>query len=244
MSETTCGADASTSAASTTPTTASRRPNRKGFPSFGMMIALALKTNSFGDARRESLMHYTAKYQLAKLLSKNAVNRSGAWVEYPVVKGVGAGLIDEYQNLFEDLILKTFPFEKTLHITSAKTPAQDLLANLRQELDEHIRDKMGALPKTEQLHNDWVPTYDTCREAGLTVLAVVDVAVPYKGGINEVWDVTYKHPLTREKVDVLRKELGNIDIYEISAEWILNRDVNESLEETLSALYDAATAWP
>jgi hypothetical protein len=196
------------------------------------------------EIRRESLMHHTAKYQLAKLLWSGAVNRSGAWVEYPIVKGVGAGLIDEHTHLFEDLILKTFPFEKTLHITSAKTPAQELLANLSQELCAHIREKMGALPKTKQLHNDWVPTYDTCREAGLTVLAVVDVAVPYKGGINEVWEVTYKHPLTREKVDILRKELGPVDIYEISAEWILNRDVNEPLEETVSALYDAATEWP
>jgi len=171
-------------------------------------------------------------------------NRSGAWVEYPVVKGVGAGLIDECHYLFEDLILKTFPFEKTLHITSAKTPAQELLANLSEELDVHIAQKMGALPKTKQLHNDWVPTYDTCKKAGVCVLAVVDVAVPYKGGIDEVWEVTYKHALTREKVDILRKELGPVDIYEISAEWILNRDVNEPQAETLSALYDAATAWP
>lgn len=165
-------------------------------------------------------------------------------MEYPIVKGVGSALIDEQTHLFEDLILETFPYEKTVRITSARTPAQELLANLSQELDVHIREKMSALPKTKQVHNDWVPTYDTCREAGLTVLAVVDVAVPYKGSIDEVWEVTHKHPLTREKVDILRKELGPVDIYEVSAEWILNRDANEPQAETKSALYDEATAWP
>lgn len=198
------------------------------------------------EARHESLIHHTAKYQLAKLLSERARmgNRSGAWVEYPVVKGVGSALIDEQTHLFEELILETFPYEKTVRITSTRTPAQELLANLSQELDAHIREKMDALPKTKQLHDDWVPTYATCREAGLCVLAVVDVAVPYKGSIDEVWEVTHKHPLTREKVDILRKELGPVDIYEISAEWIMNRDVNEPRAETVSALYDAATAWP
>jgi len=198
------------------------------------------------ETRRESLMHNTAKYQLAKLLSDRARmgNRSGAWVEYPIVKGVRSGLIDESHHLFEDLILKTFPFEKTLHITSARTPTQELLANLSQELYAYMGEKISALPKTKQLHDDWVPTYETCKDAGLTVLAVVDVAVPYKGNIDEVWEVTYKHPLTREKVDILRKELGPVEIYEISAEWILNRDVNEPYAETKSALYDAATAWP
>jgi hypothetical protein len=196
------------------------------------------------EARRESLMHHTAKYQLAKLLSECAVNRSGAWVEYPVVKGFNTSLIDEQVNSFEDLILETFPYEKTVRITSARTPTQELLANLSQELYAHLQEKMSALPKTKQLHNDWVPTYDTCKKAGLTVLAVVDVIVPHKGHVNEVWEVTHKHPLTREKVDILRKELGHIDIYEISAEWILNRDVNEPRAETLSALCDAATVWP
>lgn len=198
------------------------------------------------EARRESLMHHTAKYQLAKLLSERARkgNRSGAWMEYPIVKGVGSALIDEQTHLFEDLILETFPYEKTVRITSARTPAQELLANLSQELRAYMGGKMSGLPKTKQLHDDWVPTYETCKAAGLTVLAVVDVAVPYKGGIDEVWEVTYKHPLTREKVDILRKELGSTPIYEISAEWILNRDVNEPRAETLSALYDTATAWP
>jgi hypothetical protein len=198
------------------------------------------------ETRRESLMHHTAKYQLARLLSERASrgNRRGAWVEYPIVKGGGVYLLDEQVRDFEDLILKTFPFEKTVRITSARTPAQELLANLSQELDAHKWEKISALPKTKQLHDDWVPTYETCKAAGLTVLAVVDVAVPYKGGIDEVWEVTYKHPLTREKVDILRKELGCTPIYEISAEWILNRDVNEPQTETLSALYDDATKWP
>ncbi len=156
--------------------------------------------------KRESGYHDAAKKKMAELLqAKFNSDHHSAWIEYPIVKGIGHTVLDEY--IGEELI-------------SAQCVPQPY--NDRQ-----------------------VPTYETCKSLGLTVVAVVDIAVPRKGLISEIWEITHSHPLTSEKVNTIDDALGRgydqfHEIYEISTSWILGQDVDTL---TLKGAYENAIHW-
>ena len=70
----------------------------------------------------------------------------------------------------------------------------------------------------------WTPTFDWCIANQLYPYAVVDVMVSHKGSPCYGFEVVYKHPCDQEKINKLKQHCNKrIEIYEISAEWILKQ---------------------
>lgn len=69
----------------------------------------------------------------------------------------------------------------------------------------------------------YIPTYSQCVNIHkIYPVAIVDIVCIHKGTPIFGFEVCHKHPVPSEKVDKLVK-FGVTDIYEVSAEWILNQ---------------------
>ena len=175
---------------------------------------------------RECLIRDQAKRKIAEWctpLAKDG-NRSGAWMDYPIISKFGDMLLDE-----------VFVSNEARMYRQGYTCESDTDSHSRQL--EQFHTQTLALPRVTQLdgNTDWVPTFDTCLTHGYRPLSVVDVAVPYKGIIREVWivDVTFvsSEGILRQ-LDVLRDHLPDATVYVIDASWVLQlqQDTNLPLE--------------
>lgn len=69
---------------------------------------------------------------------------------------------------------------------------------------------------------NFVPTYEECVEQNMYPIAVVDIVLPYKGGIGYCIEICHTNPVSDEKVEKLR-EAGVRNLIEIDADWILSQ---------------------
>jgi hypothetical protein len=68
------------------------------------------------------------------------------------------------------------------------------------------------------------PSFDWCVDNGIYPYAVLDVMVSEKGHPRYGFEVVYKHACEPEKINKLERHCGGlIEVYEISAEWILKQ---------------------
>lgn len=67
----------------------------------------------------------------------------------------------------------------------------------------------------------YCPTYEQCISAGDIPIAVLDIAIVYKGYINYGFEVYYKNKVSEDKKQKLKPFKGHIEIYEIDAHNIL-----------------------
>lgn len=182
---------------------------------------------------KESGIHDYAKVKIQEWTSHMAIrgNRGGSWLEYPIIKNAfdaGLPLLDEYF---------LFRYDKNGKIGNYNTRCCD-------EIPQKILEKYW----TKQKGGDYVPTYDYCVKMGEIPVAIVDVALPYKGGIYEIWEITYKNKLTQEKVDkiyniVKDSAFGEPTLYEISAEWVIKQNIHDDFQTLHENAIKHAKRW-
>jgi len=74
--------------------------------------------------------------------------------------------------------------------------------------------------------NNFVPSYDDCKEYNLQPIAVIDVVLPHKGQPSYLVEICHTNPVSDEKLKklkILEQFNDNFNLIEIDAEWILRQ---------------------
>jgi hypothetical protein len=151
-----------------------------------------------------------AKEKLVKYLDHRVCNRSGAWMDYPIINHEQSpNLLDEL--LYEDKVLTE---------------------------DEYYNNKI--LTTVKQFHDDWIPTYETCEKFGYKLIIIADIIIPYKGLVWEIWFLDDgSRTDINEKINDIIKYNKNIPIYSINPNVVMtlyNIDFNNY--EKCKKMYD------
>jgi hypothetical protein len=191
----------------------------------------------------ESSQHEYCKKLVADILYKayRVENRSCAWIEYPICSVEDNRVLDEY-----------FFFESWGSALSEDN-IKIFLEQIEEEKDEKIKKRMiDALKpenRVEQLYKDeFVPTYQFCKDNGLNPVAVVDIACCWKGSIREIWEITKSNPLTKEKVkkifNTLDVGIHELLIYEIDVKDIMSiSNIHDKPSKLYNDLVKKAKKW-
>lgn len=191
----------------------------------------------------ESSQHDYCKKLVADILYKarRVENRSCAWIEYPICSVENNTVLDEY-FFFDDLFWK-----------SGKLSEDQIKREIEEVKDEKIKkqmiDALKALKpenRVEQLDKDqFVPTYQFCKDNGLNPVAVVDIACCWKGSIREIWEITKSNPLTKEKVKKIFNTLDDeLLIYEIDVKDIMSiSNIHDKPVKLYNDLVKKAKKW-
>lgn len=163
---------------------------------------------------RESGIHDYAKQKVEDWINKDGVG--DAMLEYPIIPKWSTFVLDE---------MISCPRISCKHTTASYCKHTDG--------NTWVEQKCGRV----------VPTYDFCVKNGHIPVAVVDIAVQRKGTIYEIWEITYTHKLTKEKVNKIINAMGDVDIYEISAEWVMKQDVHTDPRELYKKAVKVARKW-
>jgi len=169
----------------------------------------------------ETGTHDYAKRKIAEWLTAtdSAINRNGAWVDYPIISEI---LIDEY---FSTADLKRYvPIE----LYDKYASKEDNLCIMQSIPKKFIK----YLPGNLQDCGDWIPNIKFCQDFGINPVAIVDVIVPRKGCVSEIWEITNDIPLTQYKISQIRK-FHHCPIYEISEKWIMKQDIKRNPYELI-----------
>lgn len=70
-------------------------------------------------------------------------------------------------------------------------------------------------------NEEFVPTFEQCKQIGANVIAVIDVVCAHKGCPSYAIEVCHKNPVSKEKLEKIKNSGFRGELYEIDAEWIL-----------------------
>jgi hypothetical protein len=187
---------------------------------------------------RESVAHESAKHTLAKWLNCIACSRHTTYIEYPIIKECGYRLLDD---------LECYPvFEKSLSMLPGISCQN--FENCTHYISTHtcVDPHLSLLPCVKQIEGstNWCPPYSLCKYNGFYPVAVVDIVVPRKGLISEIWEIKRSNALSKEKLANLASALEcNIPVYEIDCDWILKQDIHEDVFTLVDRAKKVATRY-
>lgn len=186
-------------------------------------------TKCIADINKDNKKYEEAKIKLAKMIpyDKHYRGRNGPFIDYPILHideyFQGCLMLDE-RITYKDLI-KFIPE----HIYNSIENVESFL--LKDEYSKIIK----YIPHIPQLFDgNFVPTFELCKELKLEPYMKVDIVIPHKGDIVEIWMLEVKdNSIDKMVINQLLKHTEYIyySIYIINVNWVLEQDNNLSQED-------------
>ena len=178
------------------------------------------------DIDQYNIKHNEAKEKLAKMIPYDNffTCRDGPFIDYPIHnnnKYFGV-LLDEIINI--EHIKKYIPKNIYNSIEDKTDKKINILSN--PEIIKYI-------PNVPQVFDsNFVPSFELCEEIGLYPFMEVDIAIPHKGDIVEVWMLSqYDDYDLKFIISKILRYIINCSIYIINKDWILEQNNNLSKED-------------
>ena len=176
------------------------------------------------NINEDNKKHEEAKIKLAKMIpfDKDDSWKNNIFIDYPILN------IDEY---FQGCLM----LDKRISIENVKKYIPEHIYNSIEDHSQNILSNpeiIKYIPRIPQVFDsNFVPSFELCEEIGLYPFMEVDIAIPHKGDIVEVWILVLNNNVDEIVINKLLKYTNNCSIYVINVYWILEQNNNLSQED-------------
>lgn len=186
-------------------------------------------TKCIADINEDNKKHEEAKIKLAKMIPYDKDDRlkNNLFIDYPILN------IDEYFQgcLMLDTQISYKDVKKYIpeHIYNSIENVECLI---NSSLEDQYSKIIKYIPHNPQLlDGNFVPTFELCKELKLKPYMNVDIAIPNKGEIIEIWMLTRNNYIDKIIISKLLRYTNNCTIYVINVNWVLEQNNNLSQEK-------------